>query len=229
MSSVTTSTLLQQADFFASESLTAMLKRLGYNEYPLITSSFFCIFLLEYGIHYIRWLRLKFSHFNEVLHLRGIKSLHLLVFDTMMNEFHAASLVDVLHPMPLINKRQLCQILLCTTDYFSNYDHQSVFFNFPFYESKKGFAYLKCDGDPKYHGNVSCHDFICCLFIVYEICALFTTVFYTYFLGTPGAVVLTAVTRLKKRTMVMLHDTSVNLFRDTCTLYRLIFLDHFNW
>ena len=55
----------------------------------------------------------------------------------MMNEFHAAFLVDVLHPMPLINKRQLCQILLCTTDYFSNYDQQSVFFTFPFMNQER--------------------------------------------------------------------------------------------
>ena len=41
-SSVTTSTRLQRADFVASKSFT----KFGYNEHPVITSNFFCIFLL---------------------------------------------------------------------------------------------------------------------------------------------------------------------------------------
>ena len=53
-SSVTMATRLQRADFFALNSLTAMLQKFGYNEHLLIMSSFFCVLLLVVsGTHFL--------------------------------------------------------------------------------------------------------------------------------------------------------------------------------
>ena len=133
MSSVTTSTRLQRANFFASNSLTAMLKSYSYNKHPLITNSFFCIFLLigsgiqcNFWISWIwlslwmdecvghrcvwsgvRQVRLRIHHDDTQVHFQ-VTSLHLLPTENP----HLHHIFNFLFLFFFLRVQQFCQSFL---------------------------------------------------------------------------------------------------------------------
>ena len=190
MSSVTTSTLLQQADFFASKSLTAMLKILGYNEYPLITSSFFCIFLLEYGIHNMRWLRLNQRNSLTLMKFFIWEVSKVYIFWFWYNDEWVSCSIFGWCSSPKcpwltndIYVKYYCVQLVILAVMTIN-----LYFSVSLEWIVKDFVHLTCGRDPKYHGNVSCHDFhLLFVYSLWNMCVIYDCFLHVFLRNTWGS------------------------------------------